>query len=107
MTDTSYHSVPGLVVAFDAGVLNVTLDRPDKRNAISDEMIVAFVDAITAATTDDRVRAIVVSGAGEHFCGGADIVARNRDREARPHIGSYDDRLRARPASRDGSVVRR
>jgi 2-(1,2-epoxy-1,2-dihydrophenyl)acetyl-CoA isomerase len=98
MTDASshssaYRSVAGLAVAFDAGVLSVTLDRPDKRNAISDEMIVAFIDAITAASTDDRVRAIVVSGAGDHFCGGADIVARNRDRETRPRAGSIQRRL--------------
>jgi len=98
MTDASphspaYRSVAGLVVAFDAGVLNVTLDRPDKRNAIGDEMIVEFIDAITTASTDDRVRAIFVSGAGDHFCGGADIVARNRDREKRPPVGSIQRRL--------------
>ena len=88
-----YQSVSGLAVALDAGVLQVTLDRPDKRNAISDEMIVAFIDAITIASTDDRVRVIVVSGAGDHFCGGADIVARNRDRETRPRTGSIQRRL--------------
>ncbi len=93
MTDANYESVAGLAVALDAGVLHVTLDRPDQRNAINDEMVGAFVDAMTAAATDDRVRVIVISGAGDHFCGGADIVARNRDRNSKPRTGSIQRRL--------------
>lgn len=93
MTGARYQSVPGLGIALDAGVLQVTLDRPDKRNAISDAMIVAFIDSISVASTDDDVRVIVVSGAGDHFCGGADIVARNRDRDTRPRTGSIQRRL--------------
>src|SRR5437016_12934879 len=56
-------------------------------------MIAAFVDALTVAATDDRVRVIVLEGAGDHFCGGADIVARNRDRDTRPRAGSIQRRL--------------
>jgi len=93
MTLASYRSVAGLAVELDAGVLRVTLDRPDKRNAISDEMIGGLVEAMTAAATDERLRVIVVSGAGDHFCGGADIVARNRDRDSRPRAGSIHRRL--------------
>jgi hypothetical protein len=69
------------------------LDRPDKRNAISDEMIAALVDTLTTAATDERLRVIVLTGAGDHFCGGADIVARNRDRDVRPRAGSIQRRL--------------
>ncbi|MDQ1508661.1 MAG: 2-(1,2-epoxy,2-dihydrophenyl)acetyl-CoA isomerase, partial [Actinomycetota bacterium] len=68
-------------------------DRPDKRNAISDEMIGGLVDAMTTAATDERLRVIVLTGAGDDFCGGADIVARNRDRDARPRAGSIQRRL--------------
>ena len=93
MTENAYDGVAGLAVALDAGVLRVTLDRPDRRNAINDEMVAAFIDAVTAAATDERVRAIVVSGAGDHFCAGADIVARNRDRDTRPRAGSIQRRL--------------
>ena len=93
MTDPSYGSFDGLAVELDAGVLRVTLDRPDKRNAISDEMIGGLVDAMTTAATDERLRVIVLTGAGDHFCGGADIVARNRDRDARPRAGSIQRRL--------------
>jgi 2-(1,2-epoxy-1,2-dihydrophenyl)acetyl-CoA isomerase len=89
----AYPSVDGLAVAFGGGRLRITLDRPDKRNAINDEMIAAFVDVLTLAATDDQVRVIVLEGAGDHFCGGADIVARNRDRDARPRTGSIQRRL--------------
>ena len=41
-------------------------------------MIAGLIDALTVASTDDRVRVILLDGAGDHFCGGADIVARNR-----------------------------
>jgi 2-(1,2-epoxy-1,2-dihydrophenyl)acetyl-CoA isomerase len=69
------------------------LDRPDKRNALSDEMVAGLIDAIAAAGTDERVRVIVLSGRGDHFCGGADIVARNADRSVRPRAGSIQRRL--------------
>ena len=86
-----YASVAGLAVALDGGVLRVTLDRPDKRNAIDDEMMLGLVDALTVASTDDRVRVILLDGAGDHFCGGADIVARNRERRrrAKPRAGQH------------------
>jgi 2-(1,2-epoxy-1,2-dihydrophenyl)acetyl-CoA isomerase len=93
MTDASYESVAGLTVALDAAVLRVTLDRPGQRNAINDAMIAAFIDVMAAAATDERVRVIVVAGAGDHFCAGADIVTRNRDRDSRPRAGSIQRRL--------------
>ncbi len=75
------------------GVLRLVLDRPDKRNAIDEEMMKALVEAFIAATTDDTVRVIVLEGAGDHFCGGADIVARNADRSVKPRTGSIQRRL--------------
>ena len=60
------------------GVLRLTLDRPDKRNAIDDAMMRGpDRRGRRAPATDERVRVILLDGAGEHFCGGADIVARN------------------------------
>jgi 2-(1,2-epoxy-1,2-dihydrophenyl)acetyl-CoA isomerase len=91
----AYESVDGLGVACAAGVLRVTLDRPDKRNALSDAMVTGFIAALTRAQTDDDVRVILLDGTGDHFCGGADIVARNRDQEARPRAGGIQRRLPA------------
>jgi 2-(1,2-epoxy-1,2-dihydrophenyl)acetyl-CoA isomerase len=90
-----YAPVPGLDVALDGAVLRLTLDRPEKRNALDDVMMTGMTDALDAAGRDERVRAVVLAGAGDHFCGGADIVARNAGgRDApRPRVGSIQRRL--------------
>ena len=79
----------------DGAVLRLTLDRPDKRNALDDVMVGGLIDAIDVAGRDEQVRAIVLAGAGDHFCGGADIVARNAGgREAPPpRVGSIQRRV--------------
>jgi len=80
----------------DRGVLTLRLDRPDKRNAIDDEMMRGLIVAVEDAATDDAVRVIVLEGAGDHFCGGADIVARNARNagsEGKPRAGSSQRRL--------------
>ncbi|MBV8979408.1 MAG: enoyl-CoA hydratase/isomerase family protein, partial [Acidimicrobiia bacterium] len=90
----SYSSVGGLdVVLDDSGVLRLTLDRPDKRNALDDGMVAGLIAAVEAAGQDEAVRAIFVSGRGEHFCGGFDIVGRNRPGEEKPRAGSIQRRL--------------
>ena len=55
------------------GVLHITLNRPESRNAMSLQMV-AELRAVLAAVRDDRsVRALVIGGAGGHFCAGGDI----------------------------------
>jgi 2-(1,2-epoxy-1,2-dihydrophenyl)acetyl-CoA isomerase len=76
----------------ERGVLTLRLDRTEKRNAVDDDMMRALVEAFDAAATDDHVRVIVLEGAGGHFCGGADIVARNEG-GGRPRAGSIQRRL--------------
>lgn len=88
-----YESVEGLRVSLDAAVLRLVLDRPEKRNAIDDVMMAALVETIDLAGRDEQVRAIVLAGEGEHFCGGADIVARNTEVEGRPRVGSVQRRV--------------
>ena len=92
MTDR-YRPVDGLGVELDGPVLRLRLDRPAKRNALDDAMVGGLVDAVEAAGTDEAVRVIVVSGEGEDFCGGADIVARNAPGGSRPRAGSIQRRL--------------
>ncbi len=89
----SYRSVEGLRVEPDGPVLRLTLDRPAKRNALDDAMTAGLIDAIDTAGRDEAVRAIVLSGAGDDFCGGADIVARNAPGAPRPRVGSIQRRL--------------
>jgi 2-(1,2-epoxy-1,2-dihydrophenyl)acetyl-CoA isomerase len=74
------------------GLLTVRLDRPDKRNAINEEMMRSLTAVLDDAATDDSVRVVLLEGAGEHFCGGADIIARN-DTDTRPRTGAIQRRL--------------
>ncbi len=60
------------------GVARITLNRPEKRNALNDVLIAGLKDALRTANDDDEVRAIVVSGAGSDFCSGADLAALQR-----------------------------
>jgi 2-(1,2-epoxy-1,2-dihydrophenyl)acetyl-CoA isomerase len=92
---SAYQSVEGLEVTLDGGVLHLVLDRPDKRNAIDDTMMSGLIDAIDRAGRDESVRVISLSGTGEHFCGGADIVASNAPTESRPRVGSIQRRVPA------------
>ena len=52
------------------GVVQLTLDNPDQRNAMSDEMTAAWVDAVASLKADRSVRAVVVTGEGSAFCSG-------------------------------------
>ncbi|MDX6401477.1 MAG: 2-(1,2-epoxy,2-dihydrophenyl)acetyl-CoA isomerase [Gaiellaceae bacterium] len=76
-----------------AGVLELQLDKPTKRNALDDDMVQVLIDEIDAAGRDEAVRSIVLSAEGDHFCSGFDIVRRNTPGEARPRIGSIQRRL--------------
>ena len=51
----------------------ITLNRPDARNALSPDLIRELYDHLAAAGADDGVRAIVITGAGQAFCAGADL----------------------------------
>lgn len=91
---TGYESSPGLDVTLADSILRLTLAKPDKRNAIDDAMMAALIDAIDTAGRDEGVRVIVLAGHGEHFCSGADIVARNAGTDGRrPRAGSIQRRL--------------
>ena len=61
--------------AKDGGVLVLTIDYPQRKNAIAPAVRAALEDAIERAHADDAVRAIVVTGAGGTFCAGGDISA--------------------------------
>lgn len=66
---------PGLSVSIEGAVMLITLDRPDRLNAYTDAMGRALARAVRAAGRDDRVRAIIITGAGRAFCAGADVSA--------------------------------
>ena len=65
------------------GVLTVTLDRPDKRNAIDGEMAAALRETFEAAADDGAVRAVILTGAGGAFSAGGDRSRFERDWDPR------------------------
>jgi enoyl-CoA hydratase len=66
---------PHLLVERDGHVVTVTLNRPEARNALSGEMLVRMHDAWVEIDEDPDVRVAIVTGAGGHFCAGADLKA--------------------------------
>ncbi|HWH88228.1 MAG TPA: enoyl-CoA hydratase-related protein [Pseudomonas sp.] len=62
-----------LLLALHGGMLHITLNRPDSRNAMSLHMVAELRAVLAAVRADRTVRALVLSGAGGHFCAGADI----------------------------------
>ena len=56
-------------------ILTLTLNRPDKLNAYTQQMQTELIAALDAADADDEIRAIIVTGAGRGYCAGADLSA--------------------------------
>jgi methylglutaconyl-CoA hydratase len=66
--------VTGLLLSsLDAGILSLTLNRPDKRNALNSELIDLLHQAVERADLDAEVRVVLIRGAGKDFCAGADL----------------------------------
>ena len=62
-----------VLVTVDGPVATMTLNRPDKRNAVRMSMWAAIAAHVNALVEDSDIRVLVVKGAGDHFCAGADI----------------------------------
>ena len=74
-----------LLATIDDGVAVVTMNRPERRNAMSDEMLQALGRTLAALEVDDTVGCVVLTGAGGAFCAGGDVkgMASNERREGR------------------------
>ena len=83
----------GLDVCHDGGVLRITLDRPERRNALTDDMIDALVLLVEAAENDEAIRVIALAGRGESFCSGFDLGQRGKP-EVPPRLGATQRRMR-------------
>ena len=64
------------------GIATVTINRPERRNAIDTAAMLELAEAIRRADADDDVRVVVVTGAGDNFCAGGDLAAGTRTFDA-------------------------
>jgi methylglutaconyl-CoA hydratase len=71
-----------VIYAVEGTVALVTLNRPEKRNALNDELIAGLKESLSKADQDANVRVIVITGAGADFCSGADLAALQKISEA-------------------------
>src|SRR5260370_30858317 len=69
----AYPQTGDLLVALQDNVATVTLNRPRRRNAVTLAMWNGLAELFERFAKDDAVRAVILTGAGEHFCAGADI----------------------------------
>ncbi|MGZ6022935.1 MAG: enoyl-CoA hydratase/isomerase family protein [Rhizomicrobium sp.] len=78
----------------DEGIGTITIDRAEKRNAMTYKMLGAFIEAVRQAGADERVRVLIVTGAGGTFCAGTDLAdlatipGENRGVRGEAHEGS-------------------
>jgi len=74
--------MPQVELRFESGIARITLNRPEKRNALSPELIDALSAALEDSADDERVRVVILRGAGTDFCSGADLAAFDRAAES-------------------------
>src|SRR5688500_4842883 len=101
-----------VLTSLEAGILTITLNRPDKLNAFNPEMHQVLRKALERALDDSDVRAVLLTGAGRGFCAGQDLSERNVAADApidlSVSLGSYYNplvrRLRELPKPVVGAV---
>jgi enoyl-CoA hydratase len=72
--------MPHALVEQDGHVLHVTMNRPEARNALSPDMLVGLYEAWRRLDADPELRCAILTGAGGHFCAGADLKAMHNER---------------------------
>lgn len=63
-----------VLIEVQDGIATLVLNRPEKRNAMNDDMRARFIAALEAIAADKSIRALVLTGAGKGFCAGGDIA---------------------------------
>lgn len=64
-----------IIYEIEGSIAVITLNRPEKRNALNDGLINSLKDSLRQADNNENLRAIVIKGAGKDFCSGADLSA--------------------------------
>jgi len=75
-------STPTIELTLDSRIATITLNRPDKRNAITDDMRTELIDVLTRVSSDPQVQAVILTGNGKGFCAGGDVSGMAQRMEA-------------------------
>lgn len=75
-------STPTIELTLDSRIATITLNRPEKRNAMTDDMRTELIDVLTRVSSDPRVRAVILTGNGKGFCAGGDVSGMAQRMEA-------------------------
>lgn len=84
MLGTGDHVSGAIVATLEEGILQIVLNRPEKRNAVNPEMYAALADLLAGAKSDEGVRAVMITARGPDFCAGTDISALQRGAASAP-----------------------
>lgn len=79
-----------ILTAQENTIFTVTLNRPEKRNALNDALVNELKNALREADKNDNLRAIIIRGAGKDFCSGADLSALQKISESDVLENWYD-----------------
>src|SRR5579863_961466 len=91
--ETPVSTLPVLLDQLEGGVLTLTLNRPERLNALNIALIQALLSAAQRAAADSACRAVLITGAGRGFCAGADLADRALGPgSARPDLGQALDK---------------
>jgi methylglutaconyl-CoA hydratase len=71
-----------ILYSVESGIARITLNRPEKRNALNPEMLRELAKSLTKSAQDEAVRVVVITGAGSDFCSGADLAGLDRSADA-------------------------
>jgi 2-(1,2-epoxy-1,2-dihydrophenyl)acetyl-CoA isomerase len=93
-------ATPDVRVEHDRGITTVTLDRPNRKNAITGDMIRTIMDTVDEASADDVTRVVVFRSSIDDFCSGIDLVESNKPKDpaaerTKPRTGHLERRLAA------------
>lgn len=80
----------------EGGLLTICLNRRERRNAMTPDMTQALTQTLAEAAEDDEIRAVILTGAGGHFCVGGDVKAMNKGTGAGLAAGRRIHNLRER-----------
>ncbi|MES2716005.1 MAG: enoyl-CoA hydratase [Pseudomonadota bacterium] len=82
-----------LLETIDGGIATLTMNRPEARNALSRDMMLALAEAMPRLANDPAVRLVVLTGTGAAFCSGGDVKGFARNAAGAPVTVSFDSKV--------------